>query len=129
MPGSTVDVAGNERRTGRAQLIGEAACLLVAVALAAGLVFYDLGARSIWIDEATTWGTASQHGSSLWYWMLHDGGNMLGYYAAMHVLIPIIGSSPTALRVPSALCAVLTVPCGYFLLRRLFDGTAAVAGV
>lgn len=106
----------------------ELACLTLATGLSAGLVFYNLGRRSLWIDEATTWGTASQHGSSLWYWLLHDGGNMLGYYALMHLLIPVIGSSPFALRFPGALCVVLTVPCGYFLLRKLFDWQAAVAG-
>jgi mannosyltransferase len=106
----------------------EALCLALAIGLATGLVFYDLGRRSLWIDEGTTWGTASQHGASLWYWLLHDGGNMLGYYAAMHVLMPIIGSSPFALRFPGALCVVATVPCGYFLLKKLFDWQAGAAG-
>ena len=102
--------------------------MLLATGLAAGFVFYDLGWRSIWIDEATTWATASQHGSGLWFWLLHDGGNMLGYYTAMHLLIAIIGTSPFALRLVSALAYTATVPCGYFLLRRLFDWKAATAG-
>lgn len=104
----------------------DAVALLLAAGLAAGLGFYDLGARPLWIDEATTWGTASQHGASLWHWLVHDGGNMLGYYAAMHVVVGVLGSGARVLRAPSVLAFVVTVPCAYLLVRRLFDRRAAV---
>lgn len=95
------------------------------VAVAAALVLYRLGARNIWADEATTFGTASQHGAALWHWALHDGGNMLGYYLAMHVWVTLFGTSLDVLRLPTALCFVASVPCVYLLVRRLYDRRSA----
>jgi mannosyltransferase len=103
----------------------DVAAALVPTALAAGFVIYSLGARSLWIDEGDTFTTASQHGSALWHWMLNDGGNMFTYYAGMHVVIALFGTSPIALRLPSALALVGTVPLAFALTRRLFDLRAA----
>src|SRR5487761_1326972 len=47
--------------------------VIVPTALAAALLLYDLGGRSLWLDEADTFTTASQHGSALWHWALNDG--------------------------------------------------------
>ena len=59
--------------------------------LAIALCLYELTTRSLWLDEAATVAIASQHGSALWHAMTHDGGNMLGYYALLHVLIGWFG--------------------------------------
>jgi mannosyltransferase len=109
---------------GRVRAVDVAAAL-VPTALAAGFVFYGLGARSLLIDEATTVATASQHGATLWHWVLNDGGNMFAYYAGMHVVVAVFGSSPVVLRLPSALAFVGTVPLAFALTRRLFDLRAA----
>jgi hypothetical protein len=101
---------------------------LLPTALAAGLIGYRLGWRSLWLDEGDTFTTASQHGAALWHWALNDGGNMLTYYLGMHVVIGILGSSETVLRLPGALAGVATVPVAYALLRRLFDRRAALFG-
>jgi hypothetical protein len=106
----------------------EFGCLLVATALAAGLVLYHLGTRQIWVDEGDTFATASQHGLTLWHWALNDGGNMVAYYLGMHFWTEVFGTSEVALRLPSALAAIATVPAGYVMLRRLFDARAAVFG-
>ena len=66
--------------------------------LAAGLSFYEIGARSIWLDESASISIASQHGAALGTAMAHDGGNMLAYYALVHVMIEVFGNGIVALR-------------------------------
>ena len=96
--------------------------------LAAGLVLYDLGSRSLWLDEGATFTTASQHGARLWQAALDDGGNMFSYYLGMHYWIAVFGSSEFSMRMPTALAAIGTIPTCACLLRRLFDGRAASFG-
>lgn len=103
----------------------EVAAAGLCTALAAGLILYDLGTRSVWIDEATTWGVARQHGSTLWGALLQDGGNMSGFYVVVHFLVQLFGSGAVVLRLLPALSFVAAVPCCYLLVRRLFDPVAA----
>ena len=112
------------RGLARLDLIG----MLVPTALAAGLVLYDLGSRSLWLDEGVTFTTASQHGSRLLQDALGDGGNMVSYYLGMHYWTALFGSSEFAIRLPTALAAIGTVPVCFHLLKRLFDLRAAVFG-
>jgi mannosyltransferase len=95
--------------------------------LAAGLSFYDIGARSIWLDESASISIASQHGAALGAAMTHDGGNMLVYYALLHVLIGAFGNGILVLRAPSAIAAACTVALVSLLAKRLFDRSVAVA--
>jgi 4-amino-4-deoxy-L-arabinose transferase-like glycosyltransferase len=95
--------------------------------LAAALVFYELGGRSLWLDEAATVEIASQHGSALWSAIAHDGGNLLGYYLLLHVLIGWLGHAPELIRAPSALATVVTVGLTAQLGRRLFDSRSGFA--
>jgi mannosyltransferase len=106
----------------------EIAAVLIPTALAAGLILYHLGARQLWIDEADTFTTASQHGRLLWHWALNDGGNMVAYYLGMHFYAEVAGTSEVALRLPSAIAGIALVPVGFLLLRRLFDLRAATFG-
>ncbi len=48
---------------------------------------------------------AGQHGSALWHAAAHDGGNMLGYYALLHVLIGWFGDGAFVIRLPSVIAA------------------------
>ncbi len=96
--------------------------------LAAVLALYDLGSRSLWLDEGDTFATASQHGAALWRWAFNDGGNMVIYYLGMHLTLSLFGTSTIVLRLPSALAAVGATPTSFFLLRRLFDRRAALFG-
>jgi mannosyltransferase len=98
--------------------------------VAGGLVFDGLGSRSIWIDEAATITIASQHGAALGSALAHDGGNMLGYYALVHVLIGAFGDSTFLLRLPSAISAIVAVMLIALLARRMFGrAVAIVAGL
>jgi len=96
-------------------------------ALAALLCAWELGKRSLWIDEGATVAIVSQHGSALWAAIAHDGGNMLAYYLFMHVVVALFGAGTTILRVPSLLATVATVWLVGLLARELFDRRVALA--
>src|ERR1700733_11956012 len=69
---------------GKHRLLLEMIGVLIPTALAGGLVLYDLGSRSLWLDEGFTFAAASQHGAALLHAALRDGGNALSYYVGMH---------------------------------------------
>ena len=99
-------------------------------ALALALCLYELSARSLWLDEAATVAIAGQHGSALWRAIAHDGGNMLGYYALLHVLTGWFGHGAFLIRLPSAVSAAACAGIVALLSRRLFDRrVGVVAGV
>ncbi|MCU1490985.1 MAG: glycosyl transferase, family 39 [Acidimicrobiaceae bacterium] len=108
----------------------DAVAVAVPTVLAAVLSSIELTGRSIWIDEAATASIASQHGASLWRAMANDGGNMLGYYALVHVLIGWFGDGLVVLRLPSVVAGAASVALVSLLALRLFDRrVAAVAGL
>lgn len=98
-------------------------CLLSAVMTA-----WQLGTRSLWLDEGATVSIAAQHGGALWSAIAHDGGNMLGYYLAMHVVIGCFGDGSAVIRIPSAIATVATVGLVGLIAVRLFDRRVAFAG-
>jgi mannosyltransferase len=112
--------ARESRRYDRVVVAGPAA-------VAIGLCLYQLTTRSLWLDEAATVAIAGQHGSALWSAISHDGGNMLGYYALLHVLIDWFGHSAFVIRLPSVLAAGATAGAVSLLALRLFDRRVAVA--
>jgi mannosyltransferase len=95
--------------------------------LATALCLYDITARSLWLDEAASVAIASQHGAAFGTALAHDGGNMLGYYALLHVLIGAFGSGAFVIRLPSALAAAGTVTLVGVLGLRLFGRRVALA--
>jgi 4-amino-4-deoxy-L-arabinose transferase-like glycosyltransferase len=95
-------------------------------ALAAVLVFYDLGARSLWVDEGATLSAVTQHGAEFWRQALADGGNMVAFYGLLHVVVTWFGFSAVLLRLPSAVAVVITVCAAQELVRRLFGRREAV---
>jgi hypothetical protein len=103
------------------------AVVAVPCAIAAVLAFYDITARSLWLDEAASVAIASQHGVALWHSMEHDGGNMLAYYALLHVVLKLFGGSALVIRFASAAATAGTVALVVVLARRLFDRRTAVA--
>src|ERR1700750_1273136 len=96
------------------------------VVLAVALCLYELSGRSLWLDEAATLAIAGQHGSALWHAIGHDGGNMLGYYALLHVLIGWFGDGAFVIRLPSALAAGGAAGAVSLLGLRLFDRSGAL---
>ncbi len=113
-----------EPRGGR---LGDLAVVGIPALLALALCLYELTARSLWLDEAATVAIASQHGGAFGAALAHDGGNMLGYYALMHVLIGLFGSGSLVIRLPSALAATATVAIVGSLALRLFGRRVALA--
>ena len=90
----------------------------------------DLDGRSIWLDEAATASITAQHGVALGSAMARDGGNMLGYYALVHVLVGWFGSNLFVLRLPSVIGAAVTTALVAVLARRWFSRRVAlVAGL
>ncbi|MHB1986573.1 MAG: glycosyltransferase family 39 protein [Acidimicrobiales bacterium] len=102
-------------------------CVLVPAGLAAGLCGYELSDRSIWLDESATISIASQHGSALFAAMRHDGGNMMAYYALIHGLISVFGTSTLVLRLPSVVAAALTAAVVSLIGQWLFDRRIGLA--
>jgi 4-amino-4-deoxy-L-arabinose transferase-like glycosyltransferase len=110
--------------------VRDLAAVALPTALALALCLYDLATRSLWLDEAATISIASQHGAALGAAMAHDGGNMLGYYGVIHVLIGIFGTGSVVVRLPSALSAAATVAITSLIGLRLWNRRLAlVAGV
>lgn len=106
----------------------------VAVAAAAGAILtaIGLGARSLWLDEGSTFAIVSQHGAALWRGIAHDGGNMLIYYLLMHVLIGWFGDAAWLMRLPSVITTAATGALVAALALALFPGNrrlAAAAGL
>src|SRR6185437_2144422 len=93
------------RRIAREPRLADLAVVVVPAGLAVALCLYELTTRSLWLDEAATVAIAGQHGSALWRAIFRDGGNMLGYYALLHVLIDWFGHGAFVIRLPSALAA------------------------
>ena len=112
--------AAREGRPTRDRMLTLAA-IGIPTALAAALCLYDITTRSLWLDEAATVSIASQHGAAFGSALAHDGGNMLGYYALIHVLIGAFGKGAFVLRFPSAIASVATVWLVGALGLRLFD--------
>lgn len=113
----------------RDRLIDLAVITLPAL-LALTLCLYQLTTRSLWLDESATVAIASQHGGAFGAALAHDGGNMLAYYALVHVLIGWFGSGTLVLRLPAAIAAAATVALVSALALRLADRRIAmVAGV
>ena len=78
----TPEAAAPRRAESAPRRGGDAVPAVVALALC----LIELTTRSLWLDEAATVAIAGQHGSAFWHAAAHDGGNMLGYYALLHVL-------------------------------------------
>lgn len=103
------------------------AVITASTALAAVLSFYRITGRSLGFDEGATVAIASQHGSALWAGIAHDGGNMSGFYLALHFLIGLFGNGLLVLRFVSALAISATAGLVAAIGRRLFDHVVGLA--
>jgi mannosyltransferase len=103
------------------------AAIGIPAVVAFGLCLYDISARSLWLDEAATVAIATRHGAAFGAALARDGGNMLGYYALLHVLIGAFGKGALVLRLPSVVGAVSTVALVGLLALRLFGRRVAFA--
>src|SRR5947209_13238082 len=113
------------RRADQERVLGALAVALPSL-LAVALCLYDLTSRSLWLDEAATVAIVSQHGAAFGSALAHDGGNMLGYYALLHVLIGWFGTGAFVIRFPSVVFAGATVAATGTLALRMFDRRTAI---
>jgi mannosyltransferase len=81
------------------------------------LRFARLGSQSLWIDEVFTWQSAGV-GTSLGVADLLENVHGPLFALIEHVWCAIAGGSEAALRAPSALCGVATVPAIAWLADR-----------
>jgi mannosyltransferase len=120
-------LAGAPQRDRR---VSDVAIVLGPAALALGLSLIEITSRSLGFDEGATVTIAAQHGAALNSAIAHDGGNMSGYYLALHALMSVFGNSLLAVRLPSAIATTATAGLVVALSRRLFDRRVAwVAGL
>jgi 4-amino-4-deoxy-L-arabinose transferase-like glycosyltransferase len=118
------------RATSQRDQLADILAVAIPSLLALALCLYQITTRSLWLDESATVAIASQHGSAFGAALARDGGNMLGYYALLHVLIGWFGSGALVIRLPAAVAATATVALVAVLGLRLADRrVAAVAGV
>lgn len=99
----------------------------IAVGVGALLAAIELGMRSFWLDEGSSFAIASQHGAALWHGIAHDGGNMLLYYLVLHVVIGWFGDAAWLLRLPSVLANAATGGLVAAVALRLFPGNRRLA--
>jgi mannosyltransferase len=96
--------------------------------LAGGLCAIGLGSRSVSLDESATATIVTQHGAALGRAIAHDGGNMAGYYALLHLLTGLAGHGTVLLRAPSLIAAALSAGVLARLGERLFGAGVGLAG-
>ncbi len=116
--------ARGEKRTATVRFLPLTRSTLAVIAIPAlvglALSAIELSTRSLWLDEGATIAIVSQHGDALWRGIRHDGGNMLGYYLLMHVLISWFGHALWVLRLPSVLADGATGALVAMIGLRLF---------
>jgi len=91
--------------------------------VAAILRLFHLGHQSLWIDEMFTWLSSGGGGPLTLRDVLEDVHGPL-YSAAVHVATRLGGATEWALRLPSAIAGVLTVPAFAWLAARWLDRRA-----
>src|SRR6476646_3927724 len=97
-----------------------AALMAVVTLIGAGVRFYHLAGRSLWIDEAASVHFATMPWRPFLRLLWGYQGNMTLYYFALRAWIHL-GDSEFVVRSLSVLFAVLTIPAVYALGTRLFD--------
>jgi mannosyltransferase len=102
--------------------LGLLAPLLLLVALSVLLRTRVLDA-SLWIDEGISVGIASHPATEIPGLLRQDGSPPL-YYLLLHAWMTVAGSGEAALRVPSLLFALATVPAALWAGRSLFGERA-----
>jgi len=99
--------------------------VIVLTAIAALLRLYGLAAESLWLDEGTTvWRIARGFGQLFFDWDDATQGPL--YYVALKAWCRVFGTTEFALRFPSVVLGVVTVPLLYRLGRRVFDSTTGL---
>ena len=135
MPGEADDIMGRmnarvraKHVTGSVRETGERTYVLAITLIAAGLRFYLIDEKSIWLDESFSVWIARHSLWEGWRWLIDVDQHPPLYYSLLHFWIGLFGRLEGAVRALSALASVLTIPVFYAGCRRLLDPqTAAIA--
>jgi uncharacterized membrane protein len=100
--------------------------LLPIVFLGGFLRFYQIGAKTIWLDEAFSIWLVRHSLPDLWSWLIRIDQHPLLYYSLLHFWISLFGDGQAAVRALSALCSTLTIPIFYAAIIRLSDRNTAL---
>lgn len=95
-----------------------AAVVVAMVALALCLRLYGIHRHEVWHDEAISFHMATH---SDWLQSARLGSHPPLYYLLLRAWVPIAGSSPTALRLPSAIFGTLSIFVLIGLGREVFN--------
>jgi mannosyltransferase len=99
--------------------------LAVILLVGAFFRFHDLGAQSLWLDEAYTWDMVIGHDwRGVWGAMLFWSNVSPLPYVLLKLGLPLFGQTEFGLRLLSAWAGWLAIPVTYRLGRRLFGGWA-----
>jgi mannosyltransferase len=109
-------------------LITPARIAVLATILTAVLAGWNLGARSLWLDEAYTVEIAGGTWAHLWQRVTTKEPSMAFYYVLMHGWMAL-GRDEATLRTFSMLIAVAVIPLAYVVGARLVGAPAAAIGV
>ncbi len=101
--------------------------LMLITLLGAFLRLYQLGTESVWLDEAWTVNACSQSFGGMLSDVMGDVHPPL-YYIMLYPVIKLFGSSEIALRLPSVIFGVLTIPLLYLVGERLFGRREGMVG-
>ncbi len=88
--------------------------------LGAALRVVDLGSKSFWLDEGSTFVIVHRDWVSFWHLLWSHEANMAVYYVLMRIWLHL-GTSEFAIRSFSAITGIATIPVIYLLGTRLFD--------
>jgi uncharacterized membrane protein len=94
------------------------------VLLGAALRLANLGAKSLWIDEAFSIWMARQPPDAIWRLTVHLDQHPPLYYLLLHGWMRLFGDSEAAARGLSALCGIATIPLLAALGARVAPGPA-----
>ena len=101
----------------------------VIILVGAALRFYRLGANSLWIDEFATLGLAAQAPGEIL--RTSSSANFIPplYFLLVHSVWQVLGESEFALRLPSVIAGICTIPIVWALTRNITGsrGTANIA--
>jgi 4-amino-4-deoxy-L-arabinose transferase-like glycosyltransferase len=102
------------RRTRLVAVISARWAVLAITLLAAGLRAFQLGTKTLWLDEAFSLWVARHPLPELWSWLVRIDQHPPLYYTLLHFWL-IFGDGESALRSLSALAGIATIPIMYGL--------------
>lgn len=100
--------------------------LLLIIVIGAALRLFEIGAKTVWLDEAFSIWLARQSLWSLWSWLVQIDQHPPLYYSLLHGWVALFGDLQGPVRLFSALCGILALPFFYGATLRLFDRSAAL---